>query len=838
MPREDQPANQNQAPIEGTEYVRDLLKDPITAEAVRRHLGSTGQLAEMALTHAINQEAEINRDIYRFRRSVITKALDEIRDAQGEDAATLALKKLKTVQEGLANTDAKKLSHLITSPHIILETRMDYLKLVLAIPELPTDPTVKALSGLINQIKDLEDVTDRENKTAELVEMMTSLEKPINPTIGGKIRDLLFEPMAKRNREKPSTARLEPAYASVVAAQNHRLKLRVGEMIKMLFRFSSPNNIMPILKNTDIERPKDRKEALTYLAENINEQVIRQLTQRLRKKEEPTDGIKTTLAIKEIGDSFQDVFLSYVGDSNPTINIVALKYLNKFGLEWNNSNKDTVRQQMLNKNAEVSNLALALVSEYDGERATSLVRAQLAKRKPGQKIDMSVLDCAFNKHPVPENEPQLQADLDKLSFKLTNDQLKTLHETTADMASPVRMYRLVQGEVSCGKTIIALLAIAQAVRTGNQSALLSPRQLLAEQSYEEAKKVFALIEPSIKVELLTSATPRLKRKQILQDLKSGKIQVLVGTHSIINKDIEWENLGLSVIDEQGRFGVHQRDVLAASHGHVMEMTATPIPRTLQMTKKGTNHMDYSDIHQMPPNRRKAKTHVAIPEKTKDLRQHLAQEVRQGRKMFWVCPRIDKGTNNMRDVTKVYEDLPQDPTFKGLRIEVLHGKQKPEEKSRTLQRFRDNEIDILISTAIVELGLHIEDLTLMVIEDAQSFALSQLHQLRGRIERSRAKSDVYMMGPALNHNHDSENPTLSHLRKRDAIIEQEDSLGKLRFLETCSDCFEIADEDLKRRGRGSLYGTEQKGRDHANWKPTNIPATPCTEPLRSDTLLSL
>jgi ATP-dependent DNA helicase RecG len=374
-----------------------------------------------------------------------------------------------------------------------------------------------------------------------------------------------------------------------------------------------------------------------------------------------------------------------------------------------------------------------------------------------------------------------------LPFTLTNAQKRVIDEIYSDMAQPHPMNRLVQGDVGSGKTAVAACAMLAAVRSGYQAAMMAPTEILAEQHFSNLTK---LLEPlGIEVALLVGKQNARDRKRSLDAVTSGKANVVVGTHALIQEHVEFDRLGLAVIDEQHRFGVLQRAALrekGLGNPDVLVMTATPIPRTLTMTLYGD--LDLSVIDELPPGRKSIKTHYKPNSSRDSVYESVRKLVSEGRQAYFVCPLVsDSEKMQAQAATDLAYRLENGP-FKEMRVGLLHGQQKPTEKEDVMNRFRKGELDILVSTTVIEVGVDVPNASVMVIEDANRFGLSQLHQLRGRVGRGEHQSFCILIADARN----------------DDARERMDSMVRT------TDGFEIAEVDLRLRGPGELAGTAQSG----------------------------
>ncbi len=373
-----------------------------------------------------------------------------------------------------------------------------------------------------------------------------------------------------------------------------------------------------------------------------------------------------------------------------------------------------------------------------------------------------------------------------LPYQLTGDQQTTLSEIIGDLESERAMLRLVQGDVGSGKTIVALLAMAAATEAGVQSALLAPTEILANQHLATISEFADKI--GLKIALLTGRVKGKPRKALLEALAQGEIDILIGTHAIIQDDVIFKDLGLAIIDEQHRFGVQQRLTLAgkAERGvDVLGMTATPIPRTLTLTAYGD--MDTSLIREKPPGRLPVDTRVVSLDRIGDVAAGIQRAVASGARAYWVCPLVEESEQlDLAAAEDRFESLKQ---MFGERVGLVHGKMKGAEKDEVMGRFQRGELTVLVSTTVIEVGVNVPEATIMVIEHAERFGLAQLHQLRGRVGRGSDKSSCILL-------------------RTNQIGEVASS--RLRIMRETEDGFLIAEEDLKLRGGGEILGTKQSG----------------------------
>ena len=376
--------------------------------------------------------------------------------------------------------------------------------------------------------------------------------------------------------------------------------------------------------------------------------------------------------------------------------------------------------------------------------------------------------------------------INKLPFNLTKAQLRVLEEIDNDMESPHSMNRLLQGDVGSGKTVVAMCAAYKAVKSGYQAAIMAPTAILATQHLENFKNILEKL--GIRCELLISGITKKQKEGILERLENGDIDILIGTHAIIEDNVKFKNLGLVVTDEQHRFGVKQRTKIAekGENPDVLVMTATPIPRTLALILYGD--LDISIIDELPPNRKKIETFAVNKNMTDGVNAFIEKQLKEGRQAYIVCPLVEENEEmDLKSVEKLYETYSKE-IFPQYNVEFLHGKMKPREKDEIMEKFKDGKIDILISTTVIEVGVDVPNSNIMVVENAERFGLAQLHQLRGRVGRGEYKS--YCI---LKYEGKSEN-----VKKR------------MKVMCETNDGFIISEKDLELRGSGDFFGTMQHG----------------------------
>lgn len=381
---------------------------------------------------------------------------------------------------------------------------------------------------------------------------------------------------------------------------------------------------------------------------------------------------------------------------------------------------------------------------------------------------------------------EFQSFIEKLSFELTNAQKKVLDEITNDMQSKKRMNRLLQGDVGSGKTIVGIAAMYLAVINGYQAAMMAPTELLSQQHYETVKE--ALKDYKISIELLTSSVTGKSRESLLENLKRGKVDILIGTHAVIQEMVEFLNLGLAITDEQHRFGVKQRLDLSGKGNSpdVLVMTATPIPRTLALILYGD--MDISIIDELPPGRKQIESYAVGLDLEERIFAFVRKQVGEGRQAYIVCPLIDENVQlELVSAEGLYKRISTE-NFSDCKVGLLHGRMNQKEKDSVMREFKHGSIDILISTTVIEVGVNVPNANTMVVLNSERFGLAQLHQLRGRIGRGEYKSYCILVN------------------RSNSLIARE----RMRILQSTSDGFVISELDLELRGPGDFFGTRQHG----------------------------
>ena len=445
--------------------------------------------------------------------------------------------------------------------------------------------------------------------------------------------------------------------------------------------------------------------------------------------------------------------------------------LNKFGnVKWNEAIIELHKPENIGKYKKNFYQRLAFDEIFSTFLVNSEIRKKIKKiKKEGKSIDYKKQNNIIK----------------NLKFSLTNDQKRTLEEINLDLSSTNKMFRLLQGDVGSGKTIVSLLAAFNTVNSGFQVAVMAPTEILARQHFNFAKKIFL---NQMNVELISGKSDYKTKKEILKKLANNQIDIIFGTHAIFQKKVFFKNLGLIIIDEQHKFGVNQRKRLSDKGGKncdVLLMTATPIPRTLTMTLYGD--MDLSIIKEKPKSRKPIKTYSKLESKIEDIIKFIKKEIKLGNQIFWVCPLIEESKKlDHSSAVKKFEYLKK--IFPN-QVSLLHGKTDLEDKEIILDKFLKKEFQILVSTTIIEVGIDFPNANVIIIENANKFGLSQLHQLRGRVGRGNKDSNCILMFKS----------NLSENAKK-----------RINILKQSNDGFYISEEDMKIRGFGDILGFKQSG----------------------------
>ena len=397
------------------------------------------------------------------------------------------------------------------------------------------------------------------------------------------------------------------------------------------------------------------------------------------------------------------------------------------------------------------------------------------------------------------NDEPIKKLISKLSFEPTKSQIVVMNEIIADMQKDMPMMRLVQGDVGCGKTLVALFAALHAISNGYQVAFMAPTEILSEQHYQSIKLM--LKDFNINISILYSGIKAKEKETIIEDIKLGNTDLIIGTHALIQNQINFSKLALVIIDEQHKFGVHQRMTLTTkgkkhdTFPHQLILTATPIPRTLAMSLYG--NLEYSAINEMPKGRQDIDTIAISEDRRSEVLEKISSKCKDGSQVYWVCPLINESeVLECKAATNTYKELQS--KLKNINIGLIHGKMKMAEKEEVMSNFRNKKIDVLVSTTIIEVGLDVPNATVIIIENSERMGLSQLHQLRGRVGRGNKKSSCILIFKS----------GLSELARK-----------RIDILRKCSNGFDIAKEDLDLRGPGEILGKKQKG--DINFKIANI-----------------
>ena len=472
------------------------------------------------------------------------------------------------------------------------------------------------------------------------------------------------------------------------------------------------------------------------------------------------------LTEKKYNNIIEDV-LKNIPDLNEWLSDEILKKFNY--ISWNKAILELHDPKNIKKKGNFLNRLI-----FDEIISTFLINSKVRKKiKKIKKINKKFDNTEFSKIK------------NKISFELTNDQKIAIEQINNDLKSNQKMFRLLQGDVGSGKTIVALIASANVISSGFQVCLMAPTEILAKQHYNLANKLF---DKDINMKILTSKNEYRERKEILKDLNNNHINFLIGTHSLFQEKIKYNNLGLIIIDEQHKFGVKQRKKLSDKGGKncdVLVMSATPIPRTMIMTVFGD--MDTSIIKNKPKNRKEIKTYSKLETKTDEVIKFVKKQINQKNQVFWVCPLIEESKKvDHQSSVKRYENLKK--IFKN-KVGLLHGALDKEEKNNILINFLNRKIDILVSTTVIEVGIDFPNANIIIIENANKFGLSQLHQLRGRVGRGDKESYCILLFKS----------NLSENAKK-----------RINILKNTSDGFKISEEDMKLRGYGDLLGFKQSG----------------------------
>ena len=473
-----------------------------------------------------------------------------------------------------------------------------------------------------------------------------------------------------------------------------------------------------------------------------------------------------------ISEKIYNKIINQIIEKLPTLNEWQSKnILSKFGnISWNKAIIELHKPENVGCYKKDFYQRLAFDEIFSTFLVNSEIRKKIKKiKKVNKVIDLKKQNSIIN----------------KLEFLLTKDQLKTLNEINNDLSSSTKMFRLLQGDVGSGKTIVALLSAFNSVNSGFQVAVMAPTEILARQHYVLAKKIFP---KNLSIELISGKSNKNLKKNILDKLSEHKIDIIFGTHAIFQKKVNYHKLGLIIIDEQHKFGVNQRKRLSDKGGNncdVLLMTATPIPRTLTMTMYGD--MDVSIIHEKPKSRKPIKTYSKLESKIDQVIEFIKIEMKLGNQIFWVCPLIEE-SKKLDHTSAVHKSEHLKKIFPD-QVALLHGKTTVEDKEIVLNKFLNKDFNILVSTTIIEVGIDFPNANVIVIENANKFGLSQLHQLRGRVGRGDKESTCILMFKS----------NLSENAKK-----------RINILKGTNNGFIISEEDMKIRGFGDILGFKQSG----------------------------
>ena len=528
------------------------------------------------------------------------------------------------------------------------------------------------------------------------------------------------------------------SYLKNVFKQNQRYKF----FGKVLRKYGTPEMQSPVYEPEDSSRNTGKIIPLYPLTYNLTQNTIRKIIEN---------------GLKEIDGKLDETLPDYI--------------LEKYNLlDYN----DAIKQIHFPDTFEMFNKArkrLVFEELFSMQLALLSLKNNYEIKKPGIKFD---------------KKAKMSDVIDVLPFRLTKAQLRVLEEIDKDMEKEKPMNRLLQGDVGSGKTVVALIAAYKAVKSGYQVVIMAPTAILATQHLETFHDI--LKDSGIRCELLISGITKKKKEDILNRLKQGEIDILIGTHAVLEENVVFNKLGLVVTDEQHRFGVRQRSIIVekGENPDVLVMTATPIPRTLALILYGD--LDISIIDELPPNRKKIETYAVTKGMSARVNNFIEKNIKEGRQCYVVCPLVEENEEiNAKSVMEIYEEY-KTKIFPQYRVEYLHGKMKPKEKDSIMEEFKNGNIDILVSTTVIEVGVNVPNSNIMVIENAERFGLAQLHQLRGRVGRGEYQS--YCI---LKYQGNSE------------IIRE-----RMKVISSTNDGFVISEKDLELRGSGEFFGTRQHG----------------------------
>ena len=565
----------------------------------------------------------------------------------------------------------------------------------------------------------------------------------------------------KRGKRLAATFSDETGEMELIWFQGHKwiqesLKLNVPIVIfgKCTFYNGTPSMVHPEIENLD-EHQKSLRSAL---------QPVYPSTETLTNR-----GISNRVVNKMMQQLFMETQAKFA-ETLPEYLIDNLKLIPKnaalFNIHFPKSADILARARFRLKFEELFFIQLQLITK-------NLIQKHKIKGHPFLSVGKYFNDF-YNNH---------------LPFELTNAQKRVIKEIRNDMGNPAQMNRLLQGDVGSGKTIVALMAMLLALDNGFQACLMAPTEILANQHYIGLTELAKDLNVTIKI--LTGSSKTASRKVIHEELEDGRLQIIIGTHALLEDKVKFKNLGLAIVDEQHRFGVEQRSKLWKKNDippHILVMTATPIPRTLAMSLYGD--LDISVIDELPPGRKPIQTVHRFDSNRLRVWKFIKDEIAKGRQIYIVYPLIQESEKlDFKDLMDGYESISRDFPLPDYSISILHGKMKPAEKESEMKRFSDGKTNIMVATTVIEVGVNIPNASVMIIESAERFGLSQLHQLRGRVGRGAEQSYCILM--------------TSHKLSND-------SKTRMETMVRTNDGFEIAEVDLKLRGPGDILGTQQSG----------------------------
>ena len=552
----------------------------------------------------------------------------------------------------------------------------------------------------------------------------------------------------KRNTMYKLVVRDETATCTITWFNQSYLKnmFKVGEKYKFYGKVTRKGNKFemnsPVFEEEKKENNTGRIIPIYPLTYNLSQNVIRRIIEN---------------GLKEADGNIEETMPEYL-----------LKDYNLFGID------EAIKKIHFPEKFEDFNLARKrLVFE-------ELLTMQLALLELKNSYSSDTKGIKFSK------EAKMSDVINKLPFSLTKAQIRVLEEIDNDMESDKPMNRLLQGDVGSGKTVVALIAAYKAVKSGYQAAIMAPTAILAEQHLESFQELLA--DTGIRCELLISSITKKKKEELKERLANGEIDILIGTHAMLEENVVFKNLGLVVTDEQHRFGVKQRTTIVekGNHPDVIVMTATPIPRTLALILYGD--LDISIIDELPPNRKQIETYAVRKSFSDRVNNFIKQQIKEGRQAYVVCPLVEENEEmDLKSVEALYKEYKEE-VFSEFNVAYLHGKMKAKEKDEIMNEFKEGKIDILISTTVIEVGVNVPNSSIMVVENAERFGLAQLHQLRGRVGRGEYQS--YCI--------------LKYEGNSETIRE------RMKVMVDTNDGFVISEKDLELRGSGDFFGTEQHG----------------------------